>query len=179
MAAAWRLSNYDRDAVQGYVDGLVANGNTYHDIGMLWGARLLSPTGLFASDNDMTPEGAPIDRHIIFMTDGTLVPNSSIYGTYGYERLDKRVTGSAGTGTAFDRHTARFEAICRAARNKSITIWSIGFGVDVPDTMYRCANDDPNNKESATHTFQADSSEQLADVFKGIAGKIGELRLKK
>ena len=179
VAAAWRLSNYDRDAVQGYVNGLVANGNTYHDIGMLWGARLLSPTGLFASDNDMTPEGAPIDRHIIFMTDGLLVPNTSAYGTYGYERLDKRVTGSAGTGSAFDRHTARFEAICRAARNKSITIWSIGFGVDVPDTMYRCANDDPNNKESATHTFQADSSEQLADVFKGIAGKIGELRLKK
>lgn len=179
VAAARKLDDYDRSTVQAFVNGLNAGGNTYHDIGMLWGARLISPTGLFASENATTPEGETIDRHIIFMTDGLLVPNSSIYGTYGYERLDTRITGSAGTGTAFDRHTARFEAICRAARNKKITIWSIGFGVDVPDVMYRCADDDPADPTNAVHTFQANSSQDLADVFKGIAGKIGELRLKK
>src|SRR3546814_11169019 len=43
-----------------YVDSLTPSGNTYHDIGLLWGARLMSPTGIFASDNAFTPNGGPI-----------------------------------------------------------------------------------------------------------------------
>src|SRR3546814_19000485 len=40
-----------------YVDSLTPSGNTYHDIGLLWGARLMSPTGIFASDNAFTQNG--------------------------------------------------------------------------------------------------------------------------
>lgn len=53
-----------------YVDSLTPTGNTYHDIGLIWGARFASPDGLFASDNQFTPQGGEIERHIIFMTDG-------------------------------------------------------------------------------------------------------------
>ncbi len=30
-----------------YADSLVATGSTYHDIGMIWGARISSPDGIF------------------------------------------------------------------------------------------------------------------------------------
>ncbi|MGD9811042.1 MAG: TadE/TadG family type IV pilus assembly protein, partial [Sphingobium sp.] len=30
-----------------YVNTMVPNGNTYHDIGLIWGGRLMSPTGIF------------------------------------------------------------------------------------------------------------------------------------
>src|SRR3546814_5727577 len=58
------LSDFD-----GYVDTLTPNGRTYHDIGLIWGARLISPTGLFASENATTARGGEIQRHVIFMTD--------------------------------------------------------------------------------------------------------------
>ena len=53
-----------------YVDGLVARGNTYHDIGLIWGARLMWPTGIFRAENEFTPQGGEIQRNLIFMTDG-------------------------------------------------------------------------------------------------------------
>src|SRR3546814_5778176 len=52
-----------------YVDSLTPSGNTYHDIGLLCGARLMSHTGIFASDNAFTPNGGQIQRILIFMTD--------------------------------------------------------------------------------------------------------------
>ena len=46
-------------AFDDYVDRLhPANGNTYHDIGLIWGARLESPTGIFSADNALTPTAA-------------------------------------------------------------------------------------------------------------------------
>src|SRR3546814_16889703 len=40
---------------------------------MAWGARLISPTGLFASDNAKAEKNdRPISRHILFMTDGEM-----------------------------------------------------------------------------------------------------------
>ncbi len=68
----------------GYINSLdpVSQG-TYHDIGMLWGARLLSPTGIFADENAFTAEGGAIERHMIFMTDGstqTQLDNVYAYG---------------------------------------------------------------------------------------------------
>lgn len=38
-----------------YVNGLIAIGGTYHDIGMIWGARFLSPDGIFSSENRNAP----------------------------------------------------------------------------------------------------------------------------
>ena len=38
-------TEHTRANLQTYVNALSASGNTYHDIGMLWGARFISPRG--------------------------------------------------------------------------------------------------------------------------------------
>jgi hypothetical protein len=72
-----KLTNYNGQSghqtaqdFSNYVGSIVKNHNTYHDIGLLWGARLMSPTGIFASENATTSGGAQIHPHMIFMTDG-------------------------------------------------------------------------------------------------------------
>ncbi len=60
-------------------------GGTYHDIGMLWGARFLSPTGMFAADNPTSHGIVPVNRHIVFMTDGKLDTGDSLYSAYGID----------------------------------------------------------------------------------------------
>src|SRR3546814_18557078 len=65
----------DRETFEDYVESLQPLGGTYHDVGMVWGARLLSPTGLFADENATAPNERPISRHIVFMTDGEMAPN--------------------------------------------------------------------------------------------------------
>ena len=71
--AASKLAIRTQSDVQSYVNSLIATGNTYHDLGMAWGARMLSPTGMWASENATAPNGKPVSRHLIFMTDGDMV----------------------------------------------------------------------------------------------------------
>jgi Flp pilus assembly protein TadG len=176
---AKRLAVFDRASVQAYVNTLTPSGTTYHDIGMLWGARFISPSGIFAATNNSAPNGQPISRHLIFMTDGLLNTGEKDYTAYGIEKLDQRMTGGSGTGVQWTRTNERFMAICRAARNANISVWAVGFGTSVPDSMYTCAGDDPANKTAATHTFQADNTAQLKEQFKNIAAKIASLRIGK
>ncbi len=77
---------------ESYVDSLTPNGNTYHDIGLLWGARPLSAGGIFKSENELTPKGGELDRHIIFMTDGDTVANDYDYTAFGIGRYDQPAT---------------------------------------------------------------------------------------
>ncbi len=45
------LAEMTTGEVNTYLSSLVVGGQTYHDIGMIWGGRLISPTGLFATEN--------------------------------------------------------------------------------------------------------------------------------
>ncbi len=170
-----------RDAVEAYVNALTPTGNTYHDIGMIWGGRLLSPIGLFADENALTASGQPITRHLVFMTDGELAPSETVYGMYGVERMEERVVGSAGFGgsSQFNRHAARLLAACQEVRDLNITIWFVGFGTGLTDDFYTCAGDDPADPTNAKHTFAATTNAELAEKFTQIAANIAELRLEK
>ncbi len=174
--SAIKLGEMSNDDVQEYVDDLVPTGNTYHDFGMIWGARFISPTGIFAGDNADAVADNPTERHIVFMTDGELAPDYDKYGLYGVEQIDGRITENE-SSVQYARHEARFEAACRAARNLNITVWVIGFGTTLSDAMYRCAGDSPSNKANAVHTFQTNNATQLADAFSSISSKVGDLRL--
>ncbi len=171
-AASSKLATRARADVQDYVDSLIAVGNTYHDLGMAWGARLISPTGMWAAENATAPNGKPISRHIVFMTDGDMVTPPNIYNTHGYEELDRRVAGAANTPTQSDlinRHNARFVALCNAARANNITIWTVAFGTANPPNLVSCA--DPGK------AFTATNSAALQAQFQAIASQIAELRL--
>jgi Flp pilus assembly protein TadG len=170
-------SNFDT-----YVDGLNESGNTYHDIGLLWGARLISPTGIFRSENEFTPKGGEIERHLIFMTDGDACTANNNYQAYGLSWYDRRTTdpdevptgGCTTTGTLTKQVNARTAAICEAVKNKNITLWVIWFGEKntyIEGAMKTCAS--PNR------FFSARNSAQLQQTFRSIADQISQLRLTK
>jgi Flp pilus assembly protein TadG len=166
---SFRLRTIARGELLTYVNSLNPNGNTYHDIGMIWGARLISPNGLFAADNTNAPNGDPISRHIVFMSDGQLEPSLGIYGMYGVERMDRRIT-TDGNGTAQQqRHEQRFQAACRAAKNENMTVWVVAFGTTLSQSLRDCA--------SPGRAYEASDSAQLNAAFMEIAQKIAALRL--
>ncbi len=162
------IARSQRSQLQNYVNGLVAVGGTYHDAGMVWGTRLISPTGIFGSDNDSAPNGAPISRHIIFMTDGQMAPNAGIYGFQGQEYTMERV-GSTDSTELRARHNTRFQAVCNAARTRNITVWVVAFGTTLSNEMQACA--------TAGNAFQASNKAQLHARFQQIAQQITRLRL--
>lgn len=159
---------------EGYVNSLTPNGNTYHDIGLLWGARLLSASGIFKSENELTPKGGEIDRHLIFMTDGDTVANNYDYTAYGVGWYDERTTKGNDYNTQVNK---RFEALCNEIKNmapRGITLWVVSFGdgtnSSTDNRLKKCATGD-------TYYFHAADSEELQQTFKRIADDISQLRL--
>lgn len=165
---AFRLTNISRENLQNFVNGLVAEGNTYHNIGMVWGARLISPSGMFAATNNSAPNGDPIARHIVFMTDGALEPSETTYSSYGMEWWDRRIT-TDGSSNHVARHDARLQAICKAAKEENISIWVVAFGTSLTSNLTTCA--------SPGRAYQANNNTQLNAAFQEIAQKIAALRL--
>lgn len=163
-----RLTSANRSVLQTYVNGLVAIGGTYHDVGMIWGTRLISPTGLFASENATATNGMPISRHIIFMTDGQMAPNPGIYGFQGIEYHHGRV-GSTSAAELTLRHNRRFLAACDAAKSRNITVWVVSFGTSLSADMRACASGDK--------AYQASNNAALRTQFQAIAQQITRLRL--
>ncbi|WP_185829291.1 TadE/TadG family type IV pilus assembly protein [Sphingomonas ginkgonis] len=157
-----------------YTAGLAAGGYTYHDLGMLWGARLLSPTGLWASNNPSSYNSFPVNRHLIFMTDGALEPDLSAYSAYGVEKFDKRVTGNGSSTSQYNSHLQRFRMMCNAVKGMNVNIWVIAFGTSsgtgLSTDLVNCAN-------TPAQAFKADDQAALVDKFTQIGQAIGALRL--
>jgi Flp pilus assembly protein TadG len=169
-------NNYKPSGFKSYVNSLSASGNTYHDVGLIWGARLMSATGLFASENATSSNGGAIERHLIFMTDGDTVTNNQGYTSHGIAWWDRRQTSltTGPTNALLDSTVnARFLALCSAIKGKGITLWVISFGSGVTSTaaqnLQKCASTD--------RFFTASSSTTLIDQFRAIADQISQLRL--
>jgi len=195
-AAAANLQVWaNSSAVQNYVNTMSANGGTYHDIGMIWGGRLISPTGLFSATNSaIAPNGQPItSRHIVFMTDGLMCANRVIDSGWGYETLDKRILGSTpNSGTADcttpgatsdelnQRHVSRLLAICNAIKGKNITIWTIDFGAgsggQVDPNLQQCSTNNGTTSD-VSHSFYAADTNALNNIFAQIAKSVAKLKL--
>lgn len=172
---ARKLDTITKNALTTYMNGLKVVGRTYHDIGFVWGMRLLSPTGLFASENATAPNGSQIARHIIFMTDGQTETNFTDYDAYGLAALDRRRTdasripaGDSETDTIVEN---RLAALCRVAQGNT-TVWVIAFGTDLTPLLRDCAS-------PGVHAFQANNADQLNDAFSSIAANIAKLRVSK
>jgi len=163
------LKTMTKSNFSAYATSLIPTGSTYHDIGMIWGARLSSPTGIFSSTVTEPPaNGGSVARHIIFMTDGYMSPSSTVHGTYGIERHDRRVTED-GSSSITSRHNSRFLAACAIAKAKGIRVWVIAFSSGLSSQMASCASPDSS--------FTAANADQLNDAFQEIAKNVGELRV--
>ncbi len=168
-----RLAEMTAAQVAAYVDAtdFKAVGGTYHDVGMIWGTRMISPNGIFKNDTAPWPGRAQPNRVIVFLTDGNMTPNQQIYGQYGYEFYDRRVSnGSFGNLTAY--HNARFIYACDKAKTAGIDVWTVAIGMDTTPELTSCA----------TNTAQAldtTSGTGLSNTFKRIAKQVAMLRMSK
>jgi Flp pilus assembly protein TadG len=167
--AAKLLATMTQTDFESYADSLFADGNTYHDIGMIWGARLSSPGGIFASNVNVAPSnGGSVARHIIYMTDGEMNTDYTQQSTYGVEFHDRRVTDDGYTDNNA-RHSNRFNAMCEAVKGKGIRIWVIVMSSTLTTSLEDCASDNS--------AFTASSSSGLNTAFQTIAKQVGELRV--
>jgi hypothetical protein len=166
-----RLGVMARTDVSNYVNATDFKpiGGTYHDTGMIWGTRMLSPDGIFAGDTTTWPGDTAPNRVIIFLTDGDMAPNQNIYGQYGVEYYDRRVTGGDFSNIT-NYHNARFLAECSKAKNKNIDIWTITIGPSATSQMQTCAT-------STTQALYTQSGSDLSDYFKTIAKHLARLRV--
>lgn len=175
----WTTSDFDN-----YVNSLTPSGNTYHDVGMLWGGRLLSPEGIFSATNQTTPTGGQIQRHMIFMTDGDAQAFACDYQQFGIAWWDRRTDSNVGsasncggvnTSLTNDINT-RLVALCTAVKAEPNTIlWVISFGgtgiaKDTKTRLQKCATD-------TSHYFDATDNNSLQTAFQTIAAKIAQLRI--
>ncbi|MFZ1743148.1 MAG: pilus assembly protein [Pontixanthobacter sp.] len=167
-APAQKLQEMTTADVDTYLATLEPYGSTYHDIGMIWGARLLSPTGLYASEN-ADVAGSPKTRHLIFLTDGQTEPYDLAYGAYGVEGLDERRWTPSSPMTLAETVEARFSVACTEAKKRNITVWVIAFGTYLNDSMADCAG--------SGRYFEAANAADLNNAFSSIAKSIGDLRI--
>lgn len=167
---ARKLGEMTSDEFGAYADSLTPQGSTYHDIGLIWGARLSSPDGMWSDlVTDPPSNGGEVSRHLIFMTDGIMEPTNAILSSYGIEYHDRRVTSDGSVAQQTSRHTSRFNAVCEAVKAKGIRVWVIVFGTSLTTSMQTCA--------SANSSFTANNAAQLNTAFQEIAKKVGELRV--
>lgn len=171
------LNVMSRSLFDSYVDSLNATGQTYHDLGMVWGLRLIAQQGMFSSRNLTGTNGAQIARHIIFLTDGEPRPNETQYTSYAVEQMSQRVRGGSGSSLT-RRHNLRFQALCDAQRGR-VSIWTIGFGTTTTGTATDENLDTGNLTTCADpgRVFAANNQTQLLDAFRNIAREVADLRL--
>ncbi len=170
-AAAMKLTTQtktDRSSFNSYVNSLQPLGGTYHDSGMVWGIRLLSPTGIFADENATAPNDRPISRHIVFMTDGDMSANMGNLTFQGYEHTMHRVGGTSDSDLT-NRHNNRFVQLCRSGRDRGITIWVVSFGVGSNTQLNSCA--------TSGQAYESANASALNANFQSIARQISKLRL--
>lgn len=167
--AAQKLQEMTPTDLSTYLSKLTPWGSTYHDIGMIWAARLLSPTGLFASENADVAVGRATSRNLIFMTDGQTSAFDLSYTSYGFEPVDRRRWAPGGKYTLTQTVENRFAFACQEAKKHNITIWLIAFGTELNPVMEECAG--------PGHAFAASNADELRDAFVTIANAVGDLKL--
>ncbi len=168
-----RLAEMTKTQVSNYVNATDFRplGGTYHDTGMIWGTRLLSPTGIFKEDTAAWPNRPQPNRVIVFLTDGDMSPNTSVYGMYGNEYYDRRVS-DGDTGNLKAYHNARFLAACAAAKARNISVWTVAIDSSATDEMKACAT-------TPAQSLATTSGTGLATAFGSIAKQVAMLRVSK
>jgi Flp pilus assembly protein TadG len=160
-SAAITPLNSNLDVAKSAINKLVAKGNTYIPAGVQWGWQILSESAPFSEG--MSPEeikNLQGFKFLILMTDGT----NTVTPTYPLH------SGGNNPPVA----NALTEASCAAAKADGISIFSITFMVDVPETqtmMDNCATE-------KGMSFDANSAADLDKAFTAIGKKLNALRLK-
>ena len=164
---ARKLAEMSAAEVDTYLNSLRTSGNySYPDVGMIWGARLLSPTGIFADENADLPGGTTA-RHLIYVADGgasTNISSVSAYGSDWIDRFRRHPTAPYGGRTLNTVVDLRLQAACREAKKRNITVWAISYGAAISTYPRDCVG--------TGYWFNLYTVAQLNDTFTQIANTI-------
>lgn len=146
------------------IDALVAEGNTYINIGLVWGWRMISHA--FPFQEGVTKDNEDWQKAIILMTDGVNEP-SGYYSAYGL---------SSGSGITANVLNTRLLNVCDDLRDEKILVYTITFESGVSqatkDLFADCAT-------IPSMAYNAPSDAELQDVYQKIARELANLHLSK
>ncbi len=172
------LTNNERKIRNG-IRNMYAAGWTNIANGASWGFRVVSPNAPFTEGRPY--EDKTTEKAMVILTDGMQTMGGasgsefrSGYSPFGFlgepaVNGQKRMNG----GNVKDALDRKLVEVCRAAKAKKITIYSITFELDDDDTqdvMRACATD-PGKY------FDVASAAELSPVFKEIAASLTDLRI--
>lgn len=145
-------------------DGMRAHGNTLGNIGMAWGARVISPEKPFTEGSDW--DNLYWKKAIIMMTDGenTRDGNYSAYWRALNHQLDT---------TDFNN---KFAETCEALKEKGVIIYTITFGdqYSISDNLQGYYRGCASSEEKYVHT---DDPDVLVEIFQRIARELSILHI--
>lgn len=165
----------DMTAVRAGIAGMVATGDTYSNLGMMWGWHSLSPLAPFS---DGASYGSGVKKIAVLMTDGENALynngslNASIYSGGGYVGSGRFGITS---GSAAERRAAldaRMVEVCTNMKAKGIIVYTIRVEVTTGDgaPLRDCASD-PGK------FYNVAAAADLDATFKKIADSLLNLRL--
>ncbi len=142
----------------------IAVGNTYGNIGMVWGWRVISPDPPFSEGSEY---GDPDwSKAVIMMTDG----DNTMDGTYSaYGRTSSH-------GMRASDLNDRFAETCENMKQEGITVYTITFQSGISNStrqIFRTCATSPD------HYFNAPSNDDLRTAFRRIANQLSALHLSK
>ena len=146
------------------ISTLRAEGNTYINVGLVWGERLISPEFPFREGKPWGDEDW--SKAVILMTDGMNVMHNfySVYGPTASHSIDK--------GDLDDRMLE----VCEDLKDKGVLVYTITFddGVDsyTKGLFRQCATD-------PTMWHDAPTQSRLIEVYQTIARELANLHLSK
>jgi hypothetical protein len=160
---------------------MAAAGNTDLLEGFTWGWRSITPNMPFADGRAYGTTNN--NKVIVMMTDGMNAWNSAsnhnygVYSPFGFYWNNRLGTGATSAAQARAQIDAKTLAACTAAKQKGITVYTVGFTVatdpiDTPglNLLRNCAT-------SAKTAYVANNSSEIVSVFEEIARNIGGLRI--
>ncbi|WP_327754406.1 TadE/TadG family type IV pilus assembly protein [Sphingobium sp. SJ10-10] len=158
------------------VDTIVTgDGATYHDLGIIWGLRMIANNGIFGYRNPDKFNNVKVRRTIVFMTDGEMSPFRDAYSAYGVAKYAGRTASTGTQDTPLEAiHTQRFKLMCAKAKSDPyyVDIWVIGVlsGQTMNSDIASCAS-------NSSQAISVSNATDLANAFKRISDKVGNLRL--
>jgi Flp pilus assembly protein TadG len=149
-----------KSILQNAIKTLIVGGNTYGNVGMVWGYHLMTPAAPFTEGVALNDE--KWTKTVIFMSDGDNTVNTT-YAAYG-----------ANSPLTVANLNSNFLATCNNMKQAGISIYTISFGVNVSSatqTMFsQCASDPGKYFNSTTGT-------DLGVAFKTIADQLSQLHI--
>jgi Flp pilus assembly protein TadG len=154
----------NQSALLAEINALPTANNTYPDIGMVWGWRMISPN--FPFEEGTSYSDPTWSKTVIMMTDGNATINTVMSGEGAYN--------TPGTSQTSTDQNNFFEQTCTNMKAQGIRIYTITFQSAINETTMGYYQDCATNPSMY---FNAPTNADLTTAFQAIATQLGQLHL--